>query len=251
MSRVILLTGVTGKFGRVFLEHLLELGHSVIGTASKAESMEKLIDELGLSEKRFYGVVVDLCETDGVHGLLSELNEKHLYPDCLINNARSLDFLHVDQNGIVSRANFLNEYLLDVVVPYELGMNLKNYSENLNLIINIGSQYGVVAANTTLYDDPWTESPIHYSVAKAGLVHLTKELAVRLADGNVQVNCIAYGGVAGRTTKAFQERYSKMLPLGRMLNEHEIVWPVEILLGGNSAPISGQTLNFDGGWTIW
>jgi NAD(P)-dependent dehydrogenase (short-subunit alcohol dehydrogenase family) len=169
----------------------------------------------------------------------------------LINNARNLNFLKTSEFGITSRENFINEYLLDVVVPYELSMELETYSSKLSLILNIGSQYGTVGANSNLYENPDRDSPIHYGVAKAALSHLTKELAIRFASKDVQVNCIAYGGVEGRVDDEFKKKYSKMLPMGRMLFEDEITWPLDALLSQKSRPMTGQTLNFDGGWTIW
>ena len=53
------------------------------------------------------------------------------------------------------------------------------YDSKLGAVINIGSQYGLVAPNLSLYEDPERGSPLHYGVAKAALSHLTKELAVR------------------------------------------------------------------------
>lgn len=251
IARTILLTGATGKFGRVFLQHLLSSGHTVIGTASTQESLQKLTTEYDLSNKKFHGLVVDLCKAGSNISVVDMLRAHNLMPDCLINNARSLKFLEVGKSGVVSRENFLNEYLLDVVVPYELSIKLHEYSSRLKTILNIGSQYGVVASNPRLYDDPEKGSPIHYGVAKAALSHLTKELAVRFAEFGIQVSCIAYGGVDGRVNTAFKERYAELVPLGRMLQEDEIVWPLDVLLSEKSAPMTGQTLNFDGGWTIW
>ena len=203
MNRTILLTGVTGSFGKIFLCHLLTLGHTVIGTASTQASLNKIEKEFDLQNKKFFGVVVDLCEVSSTEKIIDILHEKNLHPDCLINGARSLKFLEVDQSGLTSRDNFLNEYLLDVVIPYELSMRLHNYTKSLKLILNIGSQYGVVAANPNLYQNSKLESPIQYGVAKAALSHLTKELAVRLVEHRVQVNCIAYGGLEGRTNDSF------------------------------------------------
>lgn len=251
MARTILLTGASGKFGRVFLQHLLSNGHTVIGTASTQESLQTIITEYDLSNKQFRGLVVDLCEVDSSKSIIEMLAEQNLMPDCLINNARARQFLETGELGVVSRQNFLNEYLLDVVVPYELSIKLHEYSSKLKTILNIGSQYGAVASNPRLYDDPEKGSPIHYGVAKAALSHLTKELAVRFAEFGIQVSCIAYGGVEGRVNTAFKERYAELVPLGRMLKEDEIVWPLDALLSEKSAPMTGQTLNFDGGWTIW
>jgi NAD(P)-dependent dehydrogenase (short-subunit alcohol dehydrogenase family) len=251
MSRVILITGASGKFGVIFVKHLLEAGHTVIGTTSTQASLDLLEKNLDLSSKRFIGIVIDLCEERSAQRVIEVLEERNIKPDCLINAARSLKFLKTDGMGLTTRYDFVNEYLLDVVIPYELAMKLKSYSKSLRTILNIGSQYGIVAANPHLYDHPETESPIQYSVAKAALSHLTKELAVRLAKDGIQVNCIAYGGVEGRVDELFKDRYSKMTPIGRMLFDDEITWPLDALLSDGSMAMTGQTINFDGGWTIW
>ena len=251
MSRVILITGASGKFGLTFVKHLLANGHTVIGTTSSQESLDSLKEKVDLSSKRFFGVVTDLCEERSAQKIIDILHKEHIHPDCLINAARSLKFLKADVTGLTARSNFLDEYLLNVVVPYELTMKLRSYSKVLRTVINIGSQYGVVATNPHLYDHPEIESPIQYSVAKAALSHLTKELSVRLAKDSIQVNCIAYGGVEGRADDLFKQRYSKMVPLGRMLFDDEITWPLDALLSNGSMAMTGQTINFDGGWTIW
>lgn len=54
---------------------------------------------------------------------------------------------------------------------------------------------------------------MHYSVAKAALVHLTKEMATRLAKRQIQVNCVSYGGVQGRVNEEFEQRYAALAPL--------------------------------------
>jgi NAD(P)-dependent dehydrogenase (short-subunit alcohol dehydrogenase family) len=108
-----------------------------------------------------------------------------------------------------------------------------------------------VAANPGLYENPASQSPLHYGVAKAALAHLTRELAVRLAPAGIQVNCIAFGGVEGRVDAEFRQRYAKLCPLGRMLNEGEVAGPVDMLLSDHFTAMTGHVLAVDGGWTIW
>ena len=170
----------------------------------------------------------------------------------IINNARSIDTLSINEDGTVSRQNFLDEFLLDVVIPYELTMGIHQLKPSrLRSVVNIGSMYGVVAANPSLYEDPVHDSPIHYSVAKAALAHLTRELAVRLAPQDIQVNCVAYGGVEGRVDKKFQDQYARLCPQGRMLSELDITGPIDFLLSASSAAMTGQVLVVDGGWSVW
>lgn len=250
--RTILITGGSGKFGRTLVSHFLAAGDRIIATCRTAESLEKLLTEYSSYGDRFMGMKADLTESDAIALLREQLDARGIRPDCLINNARSLSFLKIGEDGLVSRENFSNEYLLDVIAPYELTMTLAQQRDSqLRRVLNIGSQYGTVAANPHLYTDPLKQSPLHYGVAKAALAHLTKELAVRLAGVCIQVNCVAFGGVEGRADEAFKQRYAQLCPMGRMLRDDEVIGPVDMLLSDKCSGITGHILAVDGGWGIW
>ncbi len=252
MARTILITGGSGKFGKAMVNYFLAAGDRVLTTCHTTESLDRLTKEYKGFGETFNVIKVDLVEDNSIVNLLEQLDSLNIQPDCLINNARSQKFLSVGLEGLVLRSNFMNEYLLDVIVPYELTMALVHQkNRRIQKVVNIGSQYGTVAVNPNLYTDPIKQSPLHYGVAKAALVHLTKELAVRLASKEVQVNCIAFGGVEGRVDDAFKERYAKLCPLGRMLRDDEIVGPVDMLLSDKCTGITGHVLAVDGGWSIW
>lgn len=250
--RTILITGGSGKFGRTLVIHFLAAGDRVITTCRTDESLEKLLIAYSSYGDRFAGFKADLTENNAIALLREQLDVDNIRPDCLINNARSLSFLKIGEDGLVSREKFSNEYLLDVIVPYELTMALVQQQDSqLRRVLNIGSQYGTVAANPHLYTDPVKQSPLHYGVAKAALAHLTKELAVRLAGKNIQVNCVAFGGVEGRVDEAFKQRYAQLCPMGRMLRDDEVVGPVDMLLSDKCSGVTGHILAVDGGWGIW
>lgn len=250
--RTILITGGTGKFGHALVNHFLSAGDSVIATCRTDESLGTLRAEYTNAGDKLAGIKVDLTESCAIGALLAQLDAQNISPDCLVNNARSTSFLKTEENGLVSRENFANEYLLDVIVPYELTMALMmQKGSQLRRVVNIGSMYGTVAANPHLYTDPVQQSPLQYSVAKAALAHLTKELAVRLAGKDIQVNCVAFGGVEGRVDEAFKQRYAQLCPMGRMLRDDEVVSPVDLLLSDKFSGVTGHTLAVDGGWSIW
>jgi len=250
--RTILITGGSGKIGRSLVSHFLVAGDRVVATCRTDEAFKKLTAEYAHHGEKFVGVKADLIMATAVNALLEQLDRQGIKPDCLVNNARSTNFLKIEEGGWISRENFANEYLLDVIVPYELTMALvAQENSQLGRVVNVGSQYGTVAANPHLYSDPAMQSPMHYSVAKAALVHLTKELAVRLAGKGVQVNCVAFGGVEGRVDEAFKQRYAQLCPMGRMLRDDEVVGPVDMLLSDKCSGITGHVLAVDGGWGIW
>lgn len=250
--RTILITGGSGKIGKALVKHFLASGDRVVATCRTLTSLDAMKKTNSKYDDCFVGIRCDLTNKDASLLLVEKLRARGIYPDSLVNNARCLDFLKLDKSGMVSRENFEAEYLLDVIVPFELTMALVSPSgSQLRRVINIGSQYGTVAANPNLYAVEEEQAPIHYGVAKAALAHLTKELAVRLAQDDIQVNCIAFGGVEGRVDDLFKKRYAKLCPMGRMLEEKDIVGPVDMLLSSHFSGMTGHVLAVDGGWTLW
>ena len=251
MTQTIFITGGTGKFGKKFIEHFFAKKWHVLFTTTSASRGEYLLQEFGRPDN-LEAITSDLTRPDAVEELLDILRAQGVRINHLVNNARSLTSLRTDVAGQTSREDFMAEYLMDVVVPYELSMGLYNAQpDELKTITNIGSQYGVVATNPNLYEDYPRQSPIQYGTAKAALGHMTKELAVRMANSGVRVNCIAYGGVEGRVNSEFQKRYASLTPTGRMLSESELAGPLEALTNDSCSAITGQTIVADGGWTLW
>ena len=250
--RTIVLTGVTGLVGQVLARHFLGRGDFVVGIGRSFDSLDNLKSELQDFPQQFHAINVDLSTENACNYIKQSLVSADLRPNCLINNARDPSYLRLNSSGIVERNDFIGELLMDVIVPYELTMALVQMpNSKLKSVVNIGSQYGVVASNLNLYSEPSKDSPLHYGIAKAGLSHLTKELAVRLADQDIRVNCVAFGGVEGRVGDDFKKRYAALCPMGRMLNEDDLSGPVDLLLSSGSSAITGHTLVVDGGWSIW
>jgi NAD(P)-dependent dehydrogenase (short-subunit alcohol dehydrogenase family) len=252
--QTILLTGATGKVGRTLLKYLLEEGYRVIALALRSAGLAELYREhrAHLESSMLAAMAVDLLQEGSIMEVKSFLDERGLQPESLINNARSQEFLQVGKDGITGQREFIREFQLGVVVPYELVMALVvEERARLRSVINIGSIYGIVSPNLALYQAPERESPINYGVVKSALLHLTKELAVRLASRGVRVNAVSFGGIEGRVDEAFKMRYAALCPLGRMLRDEEVIGPVEFLMSERSSGMTGHNLVVDGGWTAW
>lgn len=249
----IVITGGTGRFGRALVRHFLDKGqHQVVFTSRSQQKIDELLAETGSNSSRVVGVKIDLCERESGRALAAKLEAEGFRVASLVNNARSLDSLAVGPEGVTARESFLDEFLLDVVVPYELTMALANTPGSaLKSVVNIGSQYGVVAPTPALYSDFANQSPVQYGVCKAAVMQLTKELAVRLADKGIRVNCAAFGGVEGRVDPEFLSRYAKLTPMKRMLQVEEVAGPVDFLVSDSSSSMTGHTIVADGGWTAW
>ena len=252
MSRTIIITGATGKLGKVLVKYFLDSGDKVIAIGRSKNLLNQLKNKTQQKVKNLYLVKANLMSKEGYGVIIKTLKKEKLKPDCLINNARNLEYLKLNKKREISSDNFLNELKLGVIVPYELSMKLVNlFSKTLSSIVNIGSIYGTVVPNSKLYKAGLTKSPINYGVTKAALIQLTKELAVRLANKHVRVNCVAFGGVEGRVKNDFKKRYANLCPSGRMLKESEIAGPIDVILSNKTSGMTGHVMMVDGGWTLW
>jgi len=115
-------------------------------------------------------------------------------------------------------------------------------------IINFSSYLGIVSPNPILYGK--TDKNIAYCVSKAGVIHLTKYLAVHLAP-NIQVNCISPGGILDRQEKNFVKKYSELTPMKRMMKKTELNGIVDFLCSDTSKYVTGSNFIIDGGYTSW
>ena len=117
-------------------------------------------------------------------------------------------------------------------------------------IVNIGSTYGVVSPDFTLYEGtPITSNPA-YTAIKGGVINFTRYLAAYFGEFGIRANCVSPGGIFDNQNPLFVERYEKKVPLKRMGKPTDIAGPVSFLLSQEAEYITGHNLMVDGGWTI-
>ena len=247
--QTVLVAGGSGKLGGPIVRGLAGQGFRVAVPTRSVEGAALRLSEVAADSLEL--IEADLSAPDGIGVILRELERLELSITKLVYSARSLDSLAIGADGETGRSEFLAELELQTVIPYQLTMALANSDRHaLDSVVLMGSQYGLVAPNPELYEGTLAGSPVQYGVAKAALHHLTRELAVRLAPA-VRVNAVAFGGFEGRVDTAFRDRYSRMVPMNRMLREEEAIGPVQFLLSDDASSIRGHVLVADGGWSIW
>jgi NAD(P)-dependent dehydrogenase (short-subunit alcohol dehydrogenase family) len=100
-----------------------------------------------------------------------------------------------------------------------------------------------------LYKDLDMHNPAGYAASKAGLLQLTKWLAVNMAP-TVRVNMISPGGILRNQPGVFVDRYSQSTPLARMATEKDVSNSVYFLSTPLASYITGIELKVDGGWSL-
>lgn len=252
MMRTVVITGATGKLGSALARHLAPLGWRLVLTSRDSERCEPLASELRAEGATVCTVALDLLDEESAETLAERLANVDIKVTHVVSNARSLDTLKLDEDGLAPSQQFLDEFAIDVVAPYRMLMAfVRSKRHDIRAVVTVGSQYGELAPNPALYEGDLSRSPVQYGVAKAALHHMTRELSVRLAP-DVRVNCVAYGGFEGHVDAAFLDRYARLAPLGRMLTPADAGGPVAFLLDdAAAAAVTGHVLVADGGWSVW
>ncbi len=114
-------------------------------------------------------------------------------------------------------------------------------------IVNIASMSGSIINRSAPH--------AAYCTAKAGVIHLSKALAVEWASKNIRVNSVSPGYTMTELTAhnppELNASFAEQTPMGRMAEVHEIAGPVLFLLGSTSSYITATDLLVDGGFTAW
>lgn len=118
-------------------------------------------------------------------------------------------------------------------------------------IINIGSTYGVVGPDFSVYAGTSMTMPAAYAAIKGGIINFTRYLATYYGKHQVRVNCISPGGIFDNQAPSFVEKYAQKTPLGRMGKPEEIATASVFLASDAASYVTGQNLLVDGGWTAW
>lgn len=254
-GKVILISGGTGATGAALCRRFVELNHTVIGTTRQELTHNELNEKVGVTgdDERLHWIRIDLTEDKAVASLMENLEKEKLRPEIFIHCARDARYLQVDDKSQSPREGWQGTLLLDVIVPYEITLALA-VMENSRLenVVLMASMYGVTPPHPEMYEGlKQIVPPVHYGVSKAAVIHLGKELAVRLARGGIRVNTVSFGGVAGRADDKFKEKYGQFCPAGRMLEKDEVAAAIQFLAMPESSGMTGHNLVVDGGWSVW
>lgn len=255
-DKVVILTGASGLLGTEFAKGLSEAGASVV-LVDKNYSRCK---ELAAVLRKEYGVKtlplkVDVTNKESVRKMVRKTLRRFSKIDALVNNAA---FQESKKDRLTSLEKFpLKSWNRAISVNMtgvlfccqEVGKIMKK--QNCGTIVNIGSIYGLVAADQRIYGKSGVNSSVVYASTKASLVNFTRYLASYWHNTGIRVNTLSLGGVQNNQDQDFIKNYSHKTMLGRMARKEEYTGALLFLISDASSYMTGSNLIVDGGWTAW
>jgi NAD(P)-dependent dehydrogenase (short-subunit alcohol dehydrogenase family) len=244
-SKIILITGGEGLYGRCIFEALLEAGGTVITASPFIDNANKVAQEFKSKGLDAHTMYVDQADHDSVMTLKKEIAEEFGGLDVFVNNAvarpmkRYLDPLDCWKSSMDVNATGM----FDIV--REMTDLIKERGGGS--IVNIGSMQGMFGPDFSLYEDTDMDSPPDYHFHKGGMIALTKYLARKLGPEGIRVNCVSPGGLYTGQDQKFVDKYNKKVPLGRMAGNDDIKGVIVFLASEASSYINGENILMDGG----
>jgi len=254
-NQTIAITGATGHLGRKFCQAAARLNARMILIDRDADQLKAFQEELSsINDIGHLSYPADLISRDARDMLVSTIQSSGVALDTLVNNAAYTGQTEISGwNTSFENQNaeaFAEALEVNLVSAFELSQKLYPLLKRSNSasILNVASIYGHLGPDYLLYADTNMQNPAAYGASKAGLIQLTRWLAVTMGP-LVRVNAISPGGIYRQQDPRFVDRYTAKTPLKRMAKENDIVEPMLFLISTMARYISGETLVVDGGYS--
>ena len=233
----IIVTGASGGIGNAIVEKLYEQGGNVLATGTREEKLQELKEKF----KNIKTLKFDISKHEKIEEFINNAtDELGGSLDCIVNNAGiTKDNLtirmSIDEWSKVIDINLTSTFLMS---KFAIKKMLKNKTGK---IINITSVVGHTG----------NIGQANYTASKAGIVAMSKSLAIEYAKKNINVNCISPGFISTAMTDAidgkFKETIITKIPANRLGKPEDIANAVLFLASSGSDYINGETLHVNGG----
>ena len=236
-NKNIIITGASGGIGNSIVKKLDECGANILASGTKIEKLNELKSQF----KNIKILKFDISETNKIEEFVENSVEQlggNL--DCIVNNAG------ITQDNLGIRMDFKDwKKVIDInlnstflLSKYSIKKMLKNKSGK---IINI----------TSIVGHTGNLGQANYSASKAGIVAMSKSLAIEYAKKNININCISPGFIKTAMTDKIDDKFKEVLiskiPSARLGEPEDIANAVLFLASNQSDYINGETLHVNGG----
>jgi 2-dehydro-3-deoxy-D-gluconate 5-dehydrogenase len=248
-GKTAVVTGGSQGLGESFARGLAKAGCNLVLTARTFSKLEKVAGEMNQYGIEALPVAMDVNKREDIEAMVKKATDKFGKIDILVNNAgisavSEAEDMTDEQFQSVIQTNIGGVFLCSQIVGREM------LKQGHGKIINIASMYSFVGASYV--------PQVSYTTSKAGVLGMTREMAVEWAPKGVQVMALAPGFFrSDQTIWAFEqnkelgEKLLARVPMGRMGRLEELEGTIVFLASAASGYMAGQTLTLDGGFLSW
>ena len=235
-NKNILITGASGGIGNELVRKFVSLGGNVLGSGTKAEKLDLL-------KKRYPNIKVkrfDMAEHQRVEEFIDNVSLELGGLDILINNAgTNMDNLSLrmkdDEWKKVIDINLTSTFLLS---KYAIKKMLKN-------------KYGRIVNITSVVGHTGNLGQSNYAASKAGIIGMSKSLAIEYAKKNITINCVSPGFIVSDMTMNIADKVklylTSRIPMGKLGTGEDVSNCVAFLSSEQASYVTGETVHVNGG----
>ena len=235
-NKKIIITGATGGIGNELVKKFVSLKGEVLATGTNQEKLGKLKKDYPSIET----IKFDISKHSEIESFIEQASSKLNGLDILVNNAGiTLDNLSLrmksDEWQKVIEINLTSTFFAS---KYALKKMLKN---KFGRIVNISSIVGHTG----------NIGQANYTASKAGMIAMSKSLAIEYARKNITINCVSPGFIQTNMTDQINDEVKKSLmsriPMNKLGNGEDVSNSVAFLASDSASYITGETIHVNGG----
>jgi 3-oxoacyl-[acyl-carrier protein] reductase len=235
-NKNIIVTGASGGIGNSIVEKLNDCGANVLASGTRLEKLEEL-------KSKFNKIKIlkfDISQSDKIEKFIDDAANQLGGLDCIVNNAGITQDnlairMSIDEWKKVIDINLTSTFLMSKFAIKKMLKNKKGKIINITSVVGHTGNLGQA----------------NYTASKAGLVAMSKSLAIEYAKKNININCISPGFIKTAMTDKIDEKFKEVIvskiPSARLGEPEDIANAVLFLASDNSNYINGETLHVNGG----
>ncbi|MDA9177433.1 3-oxoacyl-[acyl-carrier-protein] reductase [Candidatus Pelagibacter sp.] len=235
-NKNIIVTGASGGIGNSIVEKLSECGANILASGTRLEKLEEL-------KSKFNKIKIlkfDISQSDKIEEFVDNAANELGGLDCIVNNAGITQDnlairMSIEEWRKVIDINLTSTFLMSKFAIKKMLKNKKGKIINITSVVGHTGNLGQA----------------NYTASKAGLVAMSKSLAIEYAKKNININCISPGFIKTAMTDKIDEKFKEVIvskiPSARLGEPKDIANAVLFLASDNSNYINGETLHVNGG----
>ncbi len=248
-AKVGLVTGAASGIGRATALGFAQRGGTVVVADINREGAEQVVAEIDASGGRALALVADVTQPADIDAMISQTVTEFGRLDFLHNNAFGLP----GDDQFAARTGELDDQVWDKTL--ELGLTAV-FQAMKRAIPEMRKNGGGAIVNTASISGLYADYGIAaYNAAKAGVINLTRVVAVEYARNGIRANCVCPGAIntpliaPALEIAGFQDKFDAAIPIGRLGEPQEIANVVLFLASDLASFVTGSAFVADGGQT--